>query len=139
MRTRMVNLILLHHPRLPAIALAGAALAIAGILSEFDPYSASAVLPPCFFHALTDFYCPGCGTTRALHALLHGNLTLAMQMNPMAVIALALIPLMLWNNLHPDRAWIARVSDARIWLPLVIAFAVLRNLPWQPFVWLAPG
>ena len=135
----MIGPEILRHPRLPAIALAVAALVVAGVLNMLDPFSASTVLPPCLFHALTHLYCPGCGTTRALHALLHGNLALAMQMNPLTVIALPLIPLMLWNSVNPNRTWMASVSDARLWLPVVIAFAVLRNLPWQPFVWLAPG
>ncbi len=135
----MISPTILQHPRLPAIVLAVAALAVAGMLTMLDPFSASTVLPPCFFHALTHLYCPGCGTTRALHALLHGELVLAVQMNPLTVIALALIPLMVWNTMCPDRAWFTRVSDARLWLPLVVAFAVLRNLPWEPFVSLAPG
>ncbi len=135
----MISQTCLRHPRWPAIVLAVVALVIAGILLLFDPFSATSVLPPCFFHALTHLYCPGCGTTRALHALLHGNLMLAMQMNPLAVVALALLPLILWNSPNPHRAWITRVSDARLWLPLIVAFAVLRNLPWEPFVWLAPG
>lgn len=129
----------LHHPRLPAIVLATAAVAVALILTLFDRFSASNLLPPCLFHTLTHLYCPGCGTTRALNALLHGNLALAVQMNPLTVIALVLIPLMVWNTMCPHRAWFTRVSDARIWLPVVVAFAVLRNLPWEPFVWLAPG
>lgn len=135
----MISPTILQHPRFPVVVLAVAALAIAGMLSLLDPFGASSVLPPCFFHTLTHLYCPGCGTTRALHALLHGQLALAVQMNPLTVIVLPLIPLMLWNTMCPERTWFARVSDARLWLPLVVAFAVLRNLPWEPFIWLAPG
>lgn len=124
---------------MPAIVLAAGALLVIGILTFFDPFSASNVLPPCLFHALTHLYCPGCGTTRALHALLHGEPVLAVRMNPLTVIALPLIPLMVWNTMCPDRVLFSKVSDARLWLPLVVAFAVLRNLPWEPFVWLAPG
>lgn len=29
---------------------------------------------PCAFHAATGYYCPGCGGTRAVYALLHGHL-----------------------------------------------------------------
>lgn len=31
-------------------------------------------MPPCVFHRLTGYYCPGCGGTRSLKALLSGNL-----------------------------------------------------------------
>lgn len=30
-------------------------------------------LPPCYFHLLTGFYCPGCGGTRAILSLLGGH------------------------------------------------------------------
>ena len=32
---------------------------------------------PCLFYALTDLYCPGCGTLRGLHELLHGRIGIA--------------------------------------------------------------
>lgn len=121
------------------MALATAALAVSAILLVADPNVQGSVLPPCPFHALTHLYCPGCGTTRALHALLHGHPGLALDMNPLAVVVLPLLPVMLWNSWHPGRVWMARVSDARLWLPVVLVFTVLRNLPWLPFAWLAPG
>ncbi len=31
-------------------------------------------LPPCAFHLITGFYCPGCGGTRALKLLLQGHI-----------------------------------------------------------------
>lgn len=30
-------------------------------------------LPPCAFHELTGYYCPGCGGSRAVSAILHGH------------------------------------------------------------------
>lgn len=33
-----------------------------------------AYYPPCAFHMLTGLYCPGCGGTRAVRALMHGRL-----------------------------------------------------------------
>lgn len=124
---------------LPALSLAAAALAAGVVLMLVNPFAVGSILPPCPFHEITGLYCPGCGTTRALHALLHGSVQLALSMNPMAVFAVPAIPLMLWNNWRPGHAWMARIADARIWLVLVVTFAVLRNLPWEPFVRLAPG
>ena len=31
------------------------------------------LLPPCFIHAYTGYYCPGCGATRSLLLLLEGH------------------------------------------------------------------
>jgi hypothetical protein len=124
---------------LPMTSLIAAALASAVVLMLVNPFADGSILPPCPFHEITGLYCPGCGTTRALHALLHGSIPLALSMNPLAVIAVPAIPVMLWNTWRPGNAWLARFSDARIWLVLVVAFAVSRNLPWEPFVRLAPG
>lgn len=39
-------------------------------------------LPPCMFHSLTGFSCPGCGCTRAITALLQGDIFLSLRNNP---------------------------------------------------------
>ena len=123
----------------PALALLAGAVAVCAILLFADPNAAGSVLPACPFHALTHLYCPGCCTTRALHALLHGRLGLALSMNPLAVLAVPLVPALLLRPRFPDQAWLAKLADARLWMPVVLAFSVLRNLPWAPFAWLAPG
>ncbi|MEO7936551.1 MAG: DUF2752 domain-containing protein [Dokdonella sp.] len=136
---RIASALSVEHRWLPLLTLVFLAFLVSCILLWFDPYAPGSILPPCWFHALTGLYCPGCGVTRALHALLHGHVGLAMQMNSLAVIAIPAIPTMLWNAARPGTAWMAKLSDARLWLLLVVAFEVLRNMPWQPFVWLAPG
>lgn len=71
---------------------AAAVLAVAGLaaLVVFDP-SATGFFPPCLFRALTGWQCPGCGSARALHALLHGDVAAAWRANPLAVATLPLI------------------------------------------------
>ena len=44
----------------------------------------AAVFPRCAWHVLTGWPCPGCGTTRAVLALLHGRPGLAFANNPLA-------------------------------------------------------
>ncbi len=39
-------------------------------------------LPPCPFHLITGYYCPGCGGTRAFYALLHGRILQAFFYHP---------------------------------------------------------
>lgn len=40
---------------------------------------------PCIFHLLTGYYCPGCGGTRAISALLHGKFLLSMYYHPLVL------------------------------------------------------
>ena len=48
--------------------------------------------PPCPLYAVSHIYCPGCGTQRALSALLHGELLQAVRYNPLfAVFGLLLV------------------------------------------------
>ena len=101
--------------------------------------------PKCSFYALSGFYCPGCGTSRALHQLLHGNLLGALAFNPLAVIVL---PYLIYSLISysllvirgrplPGRLWPGWVIYA--FLGVLIAFWILRNIPAYPFTWLAPG
>lgn len=42
-------------------------------------------LPECMMYKFTGFYCPGCGNTRAVIALLHGDILLSLRQNAMIV------------------------------------------------------
>lgn len=55
---------------------------ILGILYYvYDP-GESLFAPKCAFHELTGWDCPGCGSQRMLHALLHGHIAEAWNANP---------------------------------------------------------
>lgn len=71
----------------PATLLVGAAAA--AVLFLFDPATAG-FYPPCLFSALFGRECPGCGSLRAIHQLLHGNLDAAWALNRAIVIAMPL-------------------------------------------------
>jgi hypothetical protein len=130
---------------LKVTGLASAALAAgAGIwvLRHYDPNMAGNPFPPCMFYAITGHYCIGCGLTRALHALVHGDIVRAFHMNPLAMTTLPLMPLMVaWS-----RGWQPRilqplmrvVLEPKLWLVVLPAYWIARNLPWPPFTWLAP-
>lgn len=100
------------------------------------------VLPPCLLHTLTGLYCTGCGMTRALHHIVNGRLYQALRMNPLAVLS---APFLLWFTvLTIYRAFLKRpMPRMPAWMPwaiiaVIIVYTVARNLPWAPFVWLAP-
>ncbi len=123
--------------------LAVGAGATALVLARIDPGAKGSLLPPCPFHALTGWFCPGCGSTRALHALVHGDVVQALAMNPLLVVVL---PLLAWMALSaaglpaPGRRILAPiVANPRMWLAVLLGYWLLRNLPWMPFAWLAPG
>jgi hypothetical protein len=61
--------------------------AAALVLYTFDP-ATPGLFPPCPFPALTGLNCPGCGTLRGLHQLMHGNLAAAFRLNPLMVVTL---------------------------------------------------
>lgn len=52
------------------------------ILYLWDP-SQAPFYPPCLVRLYTGLHCPGCGATRALHALLHLRLEEAWRLNPL--------------------------------------------------------
>jgi hypothetical protein len=62
------------------------------VLFYFDPRQYH-FYPVCFFHQTTGLLCPGCGTLRGLHQLLHGHLAAAFRFNPMLIVSL---PFLCW-------------------------------------------
>lgn len=126
-----------------AALLAASAVAVV-TLRVFDP-ATSGVFPPCPVRYLTGWYCPGCGSLRALHQLLHGNLQAAWAMNPLTVLLLPFLAygllsfalFQIWGRglpkpfLRPN--WIRAVCAA------IILFGIARNLSLYPFELLAPG
>ena len=137
-------MIALPARRLPVVAALGvAAIAGVGLLYAFDPNAASSPFPGCLFRAFTGLYCPGCGMTRMLHALVHGDIAGAASMNVLALLGLPLFAVFVAEQLWATRLLhgpLRRVLfDARLWIGGALLFGVLRNLPWAPFTALAPG
>lgn len=45
---------------------------------------------PCMFHAITGFYCPGCGGTRAIFALVRGKFLTSLYYHPLVAYMVVL-------------------------------------------------
>ena len=102
-------------------------------------------VPPCGFRSLTGLYCAGCGTSRAMAALVRGDLLTALRMNALAVIVVVPVFVGLVHNAleafgvrlpalprnHPTLVWAFGIA--------VLVFWVARNLPFAPLTLLAPG
>ena len=129
--------------RLKAIFILGITFIILIFLYIFNP-SSSFIYPPCPFHALTGFHCPGCGSLRALHQLLHGHLVKAFWYNPLMVLSL---PFLGYRFLVYFLDGIIGISLPRVFIPafyiwfflvVVFLFWLLRNITFYPFSLLAP-
>lgn len=126
-----------------SIMLAAVTLALVS-LRVFDPVT-SGIFPPCPLRALTGWYCPGCGSLRAFHQLLHGNLQNALALNPFAIIV---SPFLAYGTVSYAvfvlrGKYLPRMFLPAIWIRAlcvaIVAFGVLRNIPLYPFSLLAPG
>lgn len=119
-----------NKKQLLAILIPAAAVAV--LLYRFPP-GKYRFWPPCVFHRLTGLYCPGCGNTRALAALLRGDVAGSLAWNVLLIptlVVLAVLCVRPRTALNRYFAWTIPVA--------VIAFFVARNLPWYPFTLLAP-
>lgn len=124
--------------------MAGAAVALAAAVAASAPLWRGR-LPGCIFRRFSGLNCPGCGGTRAALALLAGDLPRALLMNPLLVVvcgaALVLGLRAVWRERRgrvpefPLVSWRWGVAMGLI----VLAFTILRNLPWWPLAWMAAG
>jgi hypothetical protein len=124
--------------RLTAAAI-WASLAVGGAyLYWFEP-GKTGFFPSCPFRALTGFNCPGCGTTRALHQLLHGNVVSAFELNPLMIL---LLPVVVYALVSFTKSAITRrpmpnisIQQGYVWLSLIVVlgFWIFRNTPLYPF------
>lgn len=76
--------------RATAVALFAAAATTGFLYLYFVDPLTSPLAPPCLFTAVFGFRCPGCGSLRALHALAHGDVRNAWDLNKPLLIALLL-------------------------------------------------
>jgi hypothetical protein len=126
-----------------AVAFLGGAAALI-MLRLFDP-ATSGVFPPCPVRYLTGWYCPGCGSLRAMHQLLHGNLRAAWAMNPLTVMFSPFLTYGLVSHalMELRGRGLPQVFLPAIWIRalgvVIVLFGIVRNFPIHPFNLLAPG
>jgi len=117
--------------------------AAAFAVGYFNPATAG-FFPVCPLLKLTGIACPGCGMTRGLHALLHGDVVSALDYNlllPAVLFFFGYLFVSLFLTFARGRG-----LNFKVFTPLVIwgffgfalAFTVLRNLPFYPFSILYP-
>ncbi len=95
--------------------------------------------PKCVFRLATGLNCPGCGGTRSLYWLLHGDLSQAFWFNPLLIIALPFLGWAFFRWAYPVCTgrkapslglppWTDKVVAA-----VFIVYWVVRNLECYPF------
>ena len=93
----------------------------------------------CWFYSEHHIYCPGCGCTRALIALLRGDLLQSLYYNPAVAYTVGILGVYLVSQtiqrLRRGRGWALRYAD---WwfsglLGILAANCLLRNALWQFF------
>lgn len=101
-----------------------------------------AYTPKCIFNSITGLHCPGCGTQRALHEVLHGNIWTGLQHNFLLLFAAIIIPYKLYVSNKSTNSSKKHILHhfASPWfiLAIVLGFWILRNIPLDPFLILAP-
>ena len=127
---------------LPA-AVAVGSLATLVTVGLRDP-NAAGNYPTCPSISLFGVHCPGCGALRGLHELAHGDVLGMFARNALMPIGLVLLA-WAWLSWTDRRLGHDRVPPLRPPVPVlygatvvVVVFAVLRNLPIEPFAALAP-
>lgn len=100
---------------------------------------------PCTFKIVTGYNCSGCGGQRALHLLLHGEFLQALRYNFLIIFFPFFIYLLyvvikvyiLKENNHIPKFMFSN-DLGTIVLVIIILFTILRNIPYKPFIYLAP-
>jgi uncharacterized protein DUF2752 len=104
----------------------------------FEP-GRTGFFPACPFRTLTGFTCPGCGSSRGLHRLLHGDIVSALEFNPLMVL---LLPFLLYSLVRYTAAAVSgrplqrHNLDAKyIWMlfGVIMSFWIFRNTRFYPF------
>ena len=93
----------------------------------------------CWFFNEHHIYCPGCGCTRALIALVGGNILRSLYYNPAVTFTGVLIPVYLLSQtiwrLRGRRGWVLHYSAW--WFPALFVIltvnCLLRNVLWWCF------
>ena len=124
--------------------LAGAAACGCVALAIVDP-TKHLVTPPCPLRALTGWWCPLCGGTRAVSRLLRGDVVGAFHFNALFVILLPVIVAVWASFAFPGRlprvsGLLANTQRATVAVfALLVVFMVVRNTPLGFDVFRYPG
>lgn len=117
-----------------AAVLGGVAAGTLIVAFRGDPNEAGHY-PSCPFLMMTGYYCPGCGMTRLVYALVHGDVGTAFGLNPLLFLMLPVFAYLYvrWTVMTarglPMRTVLFRPAVVYSFVGLLIVYWVVRNLP----------
>lgn len=112
------------------------------LISYFILHRLTGFAIPCVFHKITGWFCPGCGVTRMLFALLRFDFATAFRSNALLFL---LLPFGIYLGidyiikLYQNKPPVYRKIPDKYWIALLIVtllYGILRNL--ALFDFLAP-
>ena len=115
------------------VLLAVAVVLVLGVIYYAVDPTSSEFFPRCSFLELTGYKCPGCGSQRAIHALLNGDVVGAFKYNAMLFIALPWLAVCVYaetQRVRNPRRYARLHSATLIWLffAAVLLWWLLRNI-----------
>jgi Protein of unknown function (DUF2752) len=122
------------------LAVAAAAAGGCAVIWLANPTVPGGLLPVCPTKALLGIDCPGCGSLRMIYSLLHLDFGAALRFNALGMVAVLLLlwayGVWVYGTLagRKVRSWQHLRWSASVALVLTIAWFVVRNLGFGPFV-----
>lgn len=114
------------------IGFVGIIVTTAFIYYSYNPESSS-IFPKCPFLLITNLKCPGCGSQRAIHALLHLDIQSAIRFNALLVFSLPIIAILIYAELYREKKYkfyirLHRTKYILFYLYIVIGWWISRNI-----------
>lgn len=105
------------------------------LYTYIDP-ATSSIFPKCPLYASTGIKCPGCGSQRALHQIIHLDFITAFHFNPLLVLSLPYILLTAYLDVKKNktsremklRNVLFGVKTMYIILTVIILYWIFRNI-----------
>ena len=108
-------------------------LAVALYYFFLNPYQQTDFFMSCPFYKITGYQCPGCGSQRAFHEVLHFHFLEALKQNALFVLGIPYVLLIFYANFNKEKHQKLRqvlVGNKTLLILLIVAilFGILRNL-----------
>lgn len=117
------------------ILLAGSGILILGIIYFFYSPANNGFFPQCPLKYLSGYSCPGCGSQRAIHELLHLNFKEAFAYNPLLVASIPYITLgiafsteSLKTRYPKTRKFLYGQNALYVIMAILVLFFIFRNI-----------